>query len=202
MLSEVAFGAFLQYSPHGKSEVSETSRKWRDAVKHDEPGAIRSIVHTLAARLPATGLDAFLGPDIALIPAPRSSPLRSRDALWPARRICEELVEEGLGSEVLEIVSRREAVPKSAFARRGGRPGPEDHLRSLALEGKLLPPQSKLTVVDDFVTRGATLLAVASLVQQAFPEDAYPPYSGSPHGQGGLPDRAGHRQPHQGSDLQ
>ncbi|MGH7150261.1 MAG: hypothetical protein ACREIU_06175, partial [Planctomycetota bacterium] len=118
------FGAFLQYSPRGENEVSKESRKWRDAVKRDHRGKIGEIVRALAGRVTGGGLSAFLGPGIALVPAPRSVPLRSRDALWPARRICEELVEEGLGSEVLEVVSRREAVPKSAFAPRGERPGP------------------------------------------------------------------------------
>ncbi len=170
LLSEVPFGAFLQYSPHGTSEVSETSRKWRDAVKNDEPGALRRIARALSARLSSTGLGAFLGSGIALVPAPRSAPLRNRDALWPARRICEELIEAGLGSEILEVVARREAVPKSAFARPGERPGPEDHLQTLALAGTPLLPHPRITVVDDFVTRGATLLAVASLVQRGFPK--------------------------------
>ena len=170
LLSEVAFGAFLQYSPRGRSEVSRKSREWRDAVKNDDPGAISRIVRVLSAQLRATSLDAFLGPGVALVPAPRSAPLRNRDALWPARRICEELVEGGLGSEILEVVARREAVPKSAYAPQGERPEPEDHLRSLLLVEKPLLRPPRVTVVDDFVTRGATLLAVASLVQHAFAE--------------------------------
>ena len=170
LLSELPFAAFLQYSPHGKNEISKESRGWRDAVKQDAPGQIARAVQALAVRLESAGLKAFLGPEIALAPTPRSVPLRSRDALWPARRVCEELVEQGLGSEILEIVVRKEAVRKSAYAPRGERPEPEDHLRSLSVAEKPLLPHPKITVVDDFVTRGATLLAVASLVHDAFPE--------------------------------
>jgi len=170
LLSEVAFGAFLQYSPRGLSEVSVRSRKWCYAVKNDEPGQIRRAVERMVSsrRVQDAGLLDLFGGDVALVPAPRSAPLRP-GALWPARRICEELVQLDLGAEVVACVKRARAVQKSAFAQSGERPTPEVHLRSMELDAGLLT-RRRLVVVDDVVTKGATLLAVASLLKSRHPD--------------------------------
>lgn len=168
LLSEVRFGAFLVYSPRGCSEVSQHSRVWRDAIKYDRPPGIAQAVERLAAEFAESGLAEILGPDVALIPAPKSSPL-VEGALWPARRISDELVSRGLGSEVIPCVRRALRVPKSAFAPIGERPTAKTHLESLALDTVLARP-SRIAVVDDVVTKGATLLAVASGVKELFPE--------------------------------
>src|SRR5690606_31339098 len=126
LLSEVRFGAFLQYSPRGTDEVSVKSRQWCAAVKNDEPGRIRQVItalRTSAAEL----VGELFGADVALVPTPRSAPLRA-GSLWPARRICEELVAEGLAGEIYECVERVTAVQKSAFAQQGERPTPQVHL--------------------------------------------------------------------------
>jgi hypoxanthine phosphoribosyltransferase len=75
----------------------------------------------------------------------------------------------GLGGAVFPCLERIAAVAKSAYARPGERPSPRDHLRSMALEPSVVT-HSRITVVDDFVTKGASLLAAASLVKAAFPE--------------------------------
>lgn len=168
LLSEVRFGAFLVYSPRGSSEVSQRSRGWRDAIKYDRPPGIAHAVDRLAAEFAATELAEVLGPDVTLIPAPKSSPL-VEGALWPARRIADELVKRKLGRDMIPCVRRRERVPKSAFAEIGERPSPKAHLESLAVETVLARP-ARITVVDDVLTKGATLLAVASLVREVFPE--------------------------------
>jgi hypothetical protein len=168
LLCEIRFGAYLQYSPRGQGEISQRSRRWRDAVKHDTPGSLERVAERLAedeaAR--AAGVIDILENAI-LIPAPRSAPLR-RGALWPAHRICEELARAGLGRDILPCLERAEAVRKSAFAAKGERPGVRDHLDSMSVAAGLAPA-GDLVVVDDFVTKGATLLASGSLVKAAFP---------------------------------
>jgi hypothetical protein len=166
LLSEVRFASFLVYSPRGLSESSIRSRHIRDRVKNDHAGDIAQI----AARIVHDGNPCapVIGPGVLLVPAPRSSPLVA-GALWPARRIAEELVVVGLGDQVIPLVLRAQAVQKSAFATPGNRPTPQQHLDSFVFDRQLINPE-RVTVVDDFVTKGATLLAAASLVKHHFPD--------------------------------
>lgn len=156
LLSEVRFGALFVYSPRGRSEVSVRSRKARDVIKYDTPGMIAKAVERLLEELPRSGLSEFFGRDVTLVPVPRSAPLKDERALWPARRISEELLVRGLGREILPCLKRTKPVPKSAYAPRGERPGVDVQLDSLvvAAEPSLLVP-GKVTLVDDFVTKGA-----------------------------------------------
>lgn len=170
LLSDVAFGAFLQYSPRGPGEVSVRSRKWCYAVKNDEPGQVRRALERMSQCRQAreAGLLDLLGPDVALVSAPRSASLQN-GTLWPALRICEELAMLGLGAEVVPCVRRVTAVQKSAFAQTGERPTPEVHLRSMAIDAGI-PARRRILVVDDVVTKGATLLAASSLVKAGSPQ--------------------------------
>jgi len=167
LLSEVPFGAFLVYSPRGSSEVSRQSRIVRDRIKYDRPPGIAHAVERLTEEFQRTGLSEFLGPDVSLVPAPKSTPL-VEGALWPARRVCEELARRKLGLEVLACVERLHPVKKSAYAAPGGRPKAQEHLESMSSVGLLAKPK-RITVVDDVITKGATLLAAASHVATAFP---------------------------------
>ena len=76
-----------------------------------------------------------------------------------------------LGREVVSCLERWKAVPKSACARPGERPEPEIHFESMRVVSTVFRPQ-RITVVDDFVTKGATLLAAVSRVQAAFPDSS------------------------------
>src|SRR5439155_6560765 len=118
--------SYLVYSPKGQSEVSRKSRRIRDAVKAGQEPALRSIVEHLAQHFESSGLVAVLGPDVTLVPCPRSS-LLVEGALWPGRLIGEALVKVGLSRQVLVSLERVEAVPKSAFQARGGRPNARKH---------------------------------------------------------------------------
>jgi adenine/guanine phosphoribosyltransferase-like PRPP-binding protein len=140
----------------------------RDSIKHDWPPGIAHAVERLAQEFDATPLSEVLGPDVSLVPAPKSAPL-VEGALWPARRIAEELIRRGLGKEVLPCVRRVTAVRKSAYSAPGERPGAKEHLESMEGQRVLASP-SRVTVVDDVVTKGATLLAVASHVKDVFPD--------------------------------
>ncbi len=168
MLSNVEYGSYLAYSPRGQSEVSRRSRQFRDAVKFWREDTAQQVIDRLADEFDATGLEEFLGDDVTLIPAPRSAPLVA-GALWPPRRICDELVRVGLGREVVPALVRTAPVPKAAYAAPGGRPTAHDHYDTMAVEPELVST-SRITVVDDFVTKGSTLLAAASRVAEAYPE--------------------------------
>lgn len=114
---------------------------------------------------------AHLAADAVLVPVPRSRPLKDPGALWPAMRIAEELVRRGLGLEVRPLLVRKAPLEKSALRRDGARrPTPEDHMRTIAVGDVLAVGSRRIVLVDDVVTRGATLLGCASLLMSALPQ--------------------------------
>jgi len=107
---------------------------------------------------------AFQG-DPMLVPVPGSG-LTKPHTVWSAKRLCEELVAQGLGADVIEIVKRTTAVPKSAGNER--RPSLREHHDSLTVTPRLVPP-TRLLLVDDVVTSGTTLMACAQRLWEVLP---------------------------------
>jgi len=130
---------------------------------------IEYAVGRLWTEMPKEFLD-FINPAAALVPMPRSAPFPPRQAnvLWVPQRICHALAAVQLGARVLPCLKRATAVQKSATAGPGMRPDAAAHLASFHAEGAIDPPD-EITIVDDVITKGATLLAAASALQKAFP---------------------------------
>jgi hypothetical protein len=182
--SHIDFAAFLQYSPRGISEVERQSRVLRDAIKRDGHLSVKSPERSERVRgielivqwlKRAHSIDSMLqeviGPDHVLVPVPRSAPLARPDALWPSLRICNALVSAGLGAAVVPLIVRHTAVQKSAFAAAGQRPSAMDHYNSSAIdENVLIPKTPKITLVDDFVTRGATFIGMYPHIRSVLPQ--------------------------------
>jgi hypothetical protein len=181
--SEISFSSFLQYTPRGDSEACRRGRRFRDAIKNDgylylrnASGALDTVrgieffVEQIArniSRFPELG--EVLGPNRILVPIPRSAPFKNPAGLWPARRICEALLAQRLGSDVVPLLQRHTAVQKSATAPVGQRPDPIDHYNSTSVDSGLsLVLGKNITLVDDFVTRGATFLGMYPHVKNAF----------------------------------
>jgi predicted amidophosphoribosyltransferase len=168
LIAGLAFGSALVYSPRGQSPISARSRRLRDALKRGDPQVI-SLVATHIAKLVQSGaFPGFFGGDVALVPVPGRAPRRGTDTLWVPERVCQALVRARLGSEVWPTIQRVAAVPKSAFAAPGERPEIQVHVTSLEVVDRL-PRTSRVLLVDDFVTKGRTLLAAASVLANAFP---------------------------------
>ena len=178
--SKLAFASYLQYSPpRFKSHVAEMSRRITYAIKQDrflpDLSKTQTVIAFMAERIKSRlaeypFLEQYLGPEVLLVPSPRSSPL-SPGALWPAARICEALVANGLGVGVDACLERFQPIDKAAFAKPGERPGPEEHFASVKVKPQqsLRVPPSSITLVDDVVTRGATFIGLMPRLQAKYP---------------------------------
>lgn len=168
LLPELTFASLLVYSPRGQSAISSVSRRLRDAIKRGDESVI-----TDAARIARENslLAGFFG-DAMLVPCPRSAPLIEPGALWPGRLIASALAQAGLGGPVVLSLERVRAVPKSAFQTPGERPNALTHFETITARGTLAPTSTRIIVVDDFVTKGNTLLAAASRLKAAYPDSA------------------------------
>ena len=177
LLSEISFSSYLVYSPSGKSAKSISAKNICYAVKLDQtlragnpPQSVKAIpflAKHLHHRIETTPLAEVFRNRPVLVPAPRSSPLKP-DSLSPTRLICQQLVNVGLGSEVIELLRRAQAVPKAAFQKPADRPTVSQHYASLEVtEGLATIPA--ILVVDDVVTSGGMLLACVSRLRDSFP---------------------------------
>jgi hypothetical protein len=174
--SRLPFAAFLQYSPRGTTPTSLQSKNVTLAIKRDGfVGGVRVIdfatrrIREERANYPF--LASYFNDSVTLIPAPRSSPQKDPNALWPALRICQSLKNEGCSGRVLPCLKRIKQVTKYATAGAGQRPDPAAHYESIEVDtsGVLTSPNS-LTIVDDVITRGSTFLALFQRLREAFPE--------------------------------
>lgn len=107
--------------------------------------------------------------DATLLPVPRSSPLKDEHSLWPALRICQELVQAKVASLYIPAIVRRHSVNASHLARAGERPNPIDHFSSINFEPMLLGDSKCIVLVDDVVTRGATFMGIAARIFDHMP---------------------------------
>jgi hypothetical protein len=144
-------------------------------IKQDQPvapkalvGAIAFTVDRMKTRFTDSPLGDFFRAGGALVPVPGHACLAT-GALWPAKRICEEMIRNRIGDEVMLCLQRTQTVSKSATARPGERPGPDNHYESISCSRPLRAP-SRLILVDDVVTRGATLIACARHLREHFPD--------------------------------
>jgi hypothetical protein len=174
LLSELRFGSFLVYAPRGMNETSRKAQQFVRALKEERPiGVPRQSPSDYAARrladeLSASPLQDLFRVDPLLVPVPRSS-LSVEGGIWPAFNIATALMRNGIGAGVLPCLTRVNAVPKSAFAAAGTRPRPVDHYDSI--EGtRMVTDRPMLCLIDDVITKGATLLGAATRLQQTFPE--------------------------------
>lgn len=112
-------------------------------------------------------LGGFFCPSQVLIPIPGSA-TSVAGVVSVAEQLATVLVQEGLGQGVWNGLHRQSAVRKSATAAPGSRPTVGNHYDSFAIDVNAAPPRQAV-LIDDVVTKGRTLLAAASRLQDAFP---------------------------------
>jgi len=81
--------------------------------------------------------------------------------LWVPHRLATALVDCGLGKKVAQFLKRVRPVRKAAWSTPEKRPLPQEHYESMEVQKPLSEP-SNILLIDDIITRGATLLGAAS----------------------------------------
>ena len=111
----------------------------------------------------------FFGTEVIILPAPGHAPIRDGSS-WPIQDLAIALGKYSMG-QAHNWLRRTERVQKSAFAGPGQRPTALDHYSTIALypDSSLFRP-SRITVLDDVVTRGATLYGCVRRVRDTFPD--------------------------------
>ena len=101
---------------------------------------------------------------------PKSAPLNPKEkkGLWMSDVICRRIRRKGIVSDVLPCLERTVAIPPSHLSPRGERASLEDHVRTLQITSNTMV-SGQITLVDDFITKGTTMLAGVSVLQHAFP---------------------------------
>ncbi len=127
------------------------------------------IAQRMQQLVPGSALEAYLDAEAVVVPMPRAG-LMEAGALWPGLRIAEALVAQGFGSRVAPCVTRATPVHRSSTAPGSRRLWPDQHYNSMSVEQTLGEAPRSIVLVDDVVTRGATLLGAAGRLAEAFPE--------------------------------
>ncbi len=177
LLSDLEFGSFLSYSVRGSSEAAIESQLWMRRLKEERhvgnpPGPMSNLVaERLASRMrhdePGAEVGRLFTPDALLVPVPSSRILKPA-TLWVPLLLAQALVRHGLGHSCEPCLARSEPVEKAATSPASSRPTAARHYETLDVHALLFQP-GEIVLVDDVITRGATLLGAASRLQEMFP---------------------------------
>ncbi len=172
--STIEFCSLLAYSPRGDSNTQGLSRTVMRTLKNDEYVKLRSnqilmsdyVADRIKYNINKMPFADYFKTNPVLVPTPNSS-LNKSGTLWVPQRIATALVRKGLGSKVVECLSRVTPLPKSATSLAANRPKAFEHYDSMKVKKILDEPREILLI--DVVTRGSTLLGAANKLADAFP---------------------------------
>ena len=169
------FGSFLCYTPRGSSVEIDRAREVMKIIKADDfienPPITMSewIARNVQQRIANLPFASFFQKDTILVPVPRSS-LMQPNSLWVPNRIATALVKRGLGKAVVAHLARKTPVRKAAWSKPSERPKVKEHFETMSVQGSISePPPDQILLVDDIITRGATLLGAANRLAEVLP---------------------------------
>jgi predicted amidophosphoribosyltransferase len=161
------FAAPFQYASRGASPIAQKSRELRDRIKRGDTVLYGQIARHVLELVRVGVFPDFFGPQVTVVPVPGHAPMTG-GAQSRTAQMAQSLLDVGLAGSVSQLVSRRVTVPKSAWANPADRPRALDHVSSL--DARLpLTAVGQVLLLDDVITRGATLMGVAVRLRQLAP---------------------------------
>ena len=167
------FGSLLAYCPKKRDgENFAKARNFMVCIKQDaflRSGKTTSeqIVDYIISNLDSLPFKQLFGPDVLLVPVPKSS-LIAKGYLWVPERISRALANKNLGIHV-PLLERVTGVPKSSSSKPKDRPKAKTHYDSLKVNTTPYRP-GKILLIDDIITQGATMVGCAKRLKDLFPD--------------------------------
>ena len=173
-VTKVEFSSLLTYSPHGDSEKAEESKTTMKNLKNDNIlyshiSTSEYMVQVIKKEIDAFPFSNYFNENTILVPVPKSS-LIKLGTLWVPQRITTALIKNGLGKSSEACLERITAVKRSSGERVGAnRPKASEHYKSMKVKELLFQPK-EIVLVDDIITRGATIMGGINKLVEAFPD--------------------------------
>ncbi|MEK6982929.1 MAG: hypothetical protein AABX33_00005 [Nanoarchaeota archaeon] len=171
LLSELKFGSYLTYSPHGKSDLAKRSKNIMIYLKSERsignPPKFMSqfVAEKIKESIDQMPFKHFFSQDASLVPIPKSS-LMQPNTLWASEKIANALSKQAFG-DFYPCLKRTKPLPKAAYAVPSNRPKAIDHYNSVECQPLVHRPKV-IVLIDDIITRGSTLLGCASRLREIF----------------------------------
>ena len=175
-VGQIEFGSLLTYCPRRSTPEEQKSAKLMLALKNDEYVQVGSadmlmsdwVASEVKRRIATLQFGHFFRSNPILVPVPKSS-LMTPEMLWVPDRLAKALVKNGIGKEVSRMLERVVPIRKAALSDSWDRPTALEHFQTLGVVQTISKPNDIL-LIDDVVTRGATLLGAANRLTDSYPE--------------------------------
>ena len=173
---QIKFGSFLTYTPRGISEYAKRAITIRYKIKQnglinigsENIPIIKHYAKLIKEKITKMPFADLFNENTILVPAPNHAPLGSKFAMWVPKFFANELVENGLGKNIEPCLERATSVKQSSKTSSKERPKAIEHYNSIKVVKPVNEP-NEILVIDDFITRGATLLGAINKLAVAFP---------------------------------
>jgi hypothetical protein len=170
LITALSFASCYLYAPGGADEISQRSRLLCSLLKAGDRRLIVNYARQVKCRLSDhPSFAKFLDSGGILVPVPGSDALNCGSPSVSCL-LAEAFVCAGLARARRDCLRRVRVIRKSATAPPNERPTAQMHYDSLCVDRRFDADEcASLTLIDDVVTRGRTLLAAATRLREAFP---------------------------------
>jgi hypothetical protein len=173
LLSELEFGSYLTYTPRPDTDLAKKAKNVMYYLKSErtigDPPKVMSqyLAERINNSINTLPFKEFFDKDVSLVPVPKSS-LTKSDTLWVPLKIAEAMSKLNMGL-CYPCLKRITPIQKAAYASPSQRPTAQTHFDTIDINS-ILPKPTKIVLIDDVITRGATMIGCASRLRSFFPD--------------------------------